>query len=80
MIETAVGQLTVPELEALVGVNLDLAQRYQAVADDPDVEQESRRIGSALADWRRARARYFHQECAEAERLEAAHEVETGTG
>jgi hypothetical protein len=77
VIETAVGQLTVPELEVLVELNIDLAQRHQLVADDPDVEPESRQIGSALAAWRRARARYFRQESAEAERIEAGNELET---
>lgn len=77
MIDTAVGPLTVPELEELVELNLDLAERYQSVADDPDVEPESRQIASALAVWRRARARYFRQESAEAERVEASNELET---
>ena len=62
MIETAVGILTVPDLEATVALNLDLAERYQAIADDPDLEPEARQIAAALAAWCRARSRYFREE------------------
>jgi hypothetical protein len=77
VIETAVGILTVPELEAVVALDLDLAERYQAIADDPDLEPEARQIAGALAAWRRARARYFREECAKTEQFEATHELET---
>jgi hypothetical protein len=74
MIDTAVGVLNVPELEALVSLNVDLAEGYQAIADDRDAEPETRQTAQALAAWRRARARYFQEECAETERVEAARE------
>jgi len=74
MIDTAVGRLNVPELEALVWLNVDLAERYQAIADDRDAEPQARETAQALAAWRRARARYFQEECAETERVEAAGE------
>ena len=77
MIETAVGILTVPELEAVVALNLDLAERYQAIVDDPDVEPQARQTAAALGAWRRARSRYFREERAETEHFEATHEVET---
>jgi hypothetical protein len=80
MIDTAVGVLNVPELEALVSLNVDLAERYQAIADDRDVEPPTRGTAEALAVWRRARARYFQQECAEAERVEAAREPDLCNG
>ncbi len=76
MIDTAVGMLNVPELEALISLNVDLAERYQAIADDPDAEPETRRTAAALAAWRRGRARYFHEECAETEHVEAGHELD----
>ena len=79
MIDTAVGILNVPELEALISVNVELAARYQVVVDDPDAEPGTRRTAEALAAWRRARARYFHGECDETERVEAAHELDPGT-
>jgi hypothetical protein len=79
MIDTAVGILNVPELEVLVSLNVDLAGRYQAIADDPDAEPETRRTAEALANWRRLRARYFREECAETERVEAAHEPDACT-
>ena len=79
MIATAVGILNVPELEALISLNLDLAECYQAIADDPDAEPGVGRTAEALAAWRRARARYFHEECAETERVEAAHELDPCT-
>ena len=71
MIDTAVGVLNVPELEALVALNVDLAERYQAIADDCDAEPQTRGTAEALAAWRRARARYFREEWAEADRVEA---------
>jgi hypothetical protein len=74
MIETAVGALNVPELEALVRLNLELGEHYAAVANDADAEPQLRRTATALAAWRRARARYFIEECAETERAEADHE------
>jgi hypothetical protein len=74
MIDTAVGMLNVPELEALAWLNVDLAERYQAIADDRDAEPPARQTAQALAAWRRARARYFQEECAETERVEAARE------
>jgi hypothetical protein len=74
MIDTAVGTLNVPELEALVSLNVELAGRYQAIADDRDAEPQARQTAQALAVWRRARARYFQEECAETERVEAASE------
>lgn len=80
MIHTDVGLLNVPELEALVLLNIDLAYRYQAIADDPDAEPQTRRTAEALAAWRRGRVRYFQQECAETERVEAAHESDLSTG
>lgn len=80
MIDTDVGILNVPELEALVSLSVDLAERYQAIADDPDAEPQTRRTAVALAAWRRARARYFQQECAEAERVEAAREPDLCNG
>lgn len=80
MIDTAVGVLNVPELEALVSLNVDLAGRYQAIADDRDAEPKTRLTAEALAAWRRARARYFQQECAETERFEAAGEAELCNG
>jgi hypothetical protein len=70
--ETYLGMLNVPELGVLVALNVDLVDRYQAVADDPEAEPETRRIAERLAAWRRARARYFREECARTERLEAA--------
>jgi hypothetical protein len=76
MIETAVGRLTVPELETLVSLNVDLAERYQATADDPDEEPETRRMAETLAAWRRARARYFCEECAETECAEVGYELD----
>ena len=79
MIDTDVGILTVPELEALVSLNVDLAERYQAIADDPDAEPQTRRTAVTLAAWRRARARYFQQECAETEQFEAVHESDPCT-
>ena len=79
MIDTAVGILSVPELEALISLNVDLAECYQAIADDPDADPETGRTAEALASWRRARARYFHEECAETERVEAAHELDPCT-
>jgi hypothetical protein len=79
MIDTAVGILNVPELEVLVSLNVDLAERYRAIADDPDAEPETRRTAEALANWRRLRARYFREECAETERVEAAHEPDACT-
>ena len=79
MIDTAVGILNVPELETLISLNVDLAERYQAIADDPDTAPGVRRTAEALAAWRRARARYFHEECAETERVEAAHELDPCT-
>ena len=79
MIATAVGILNVPELEALISLNVDLAECYQAIADDPDADPETGRTAEALAAWRRARARYFHEECAETERVEAAHELDPRT-
>ena len=69
-----------PELEALVSLNVELAERYQATADDPAVERETRHIAEALAAWRGARARYFNEECAEAEQFETAHELDARTG
>jgi hypothetical protein len=80
MIDTDVGVLNVPELETLVSLNVDLADRYQAIADDPDAEPQTRQTAEALAAWRRGRARYFQQECAETERVEAAHESDPCTG
>ena len=80
MIDTAVGMLNVPELEALVSLNVDLAGRYQAIADDRDAEPQTRLTAEALAAWRRARARYFQAECAETERFEAAREPELCNG
>ena len=77
MIETAAGILTVPELDVVVALNLDLAERYQAIVEDTDVEPEARQIAAALAAWRRARARYFREECAETEHFEATHERES---
>jgi hypothetical protein len=77
MIHTPIGILNVTELEVLSSLNVDLAERYQAIADDPEGEPETRRIAEALAVWRRARARYFREECAETERLEAANERDT---
>ena len=74
MIDTAVGVLNVPELEALVSLNVDLAEVYQAIADDRAAEPQTRRTAAALAAWRRARARCFQEECAETERVEAARE------
>jgi hypothetical protein len=79
MIDTDVGILNVPELDALVSLNVDLADRYQAIADDPDAEPQTRRTAYALAAWRRARARYFQQECAETERVEAVDESDPCT-
>ena len=79
MIATAVGILNVPELEALISLNVDLAECYQAIADDPDADPETGRTAEALASWRRARARYFREECAETERVEAAHELDPST-
>jgi hypothetical protein len=61
MIDTDVGILTVPELEALVSLNVDLADRYQTIADDSDAGPEARRTAQALAAWRRRRARYFQR-------------------
>ena len=72
MIETRVGALNVPELDALVALNLELADRYQAVADDPEVEAEIRRTAHELAAWRRSRARYFRVEYARTDRIEAS--------
>jgi hypothetical protein len=72
MIETYVGMLNVPELGVLVALNVDLVDRYQAIADDTEAEPETRRIAEALAAWRRGRARYFREECARTERPEAA--------
>ena len=80
MIETAVGVLNVPELEALVSLNVDLAERYQAIADDRDAEPQTRGTAEALAAWRRERARYFRKECAETERVEAAREPDLCNG
>ena len=80
MIDTDIGILNVPELEALVSLNIDLAERYQATADDPEAEPETRRTAVALAAWRRSRARYFQQECAETERVEAVNESDRCTG
>jgi phage-related minor tail protein len=74
MIETDVGTLTVPELGVLVELNLKLADCYQAIADHPDAEAETRRTAQALAAWRRGRARYFREEGALTEREEAAYE------
>ena len=79
MIDTDVGILNVPELEALVSLNVDLADHYQAIADDPDAEPQTRRTAEALAAWRRRRARYFQQECAETERVEALDESDPST-
>jgi hypothetical protein len=64
--------VTVPELEALVSLNLDVASRYQAVADSLEADPQTRRTASVLAAWRRARAQYFSMECVETERVEAA--------
>ncbi len=72
MIETRVGALNVPELDALVALNLELADRYQAVADDPEAEAEIRRTAHELAAWRRSRARYFRVEYARTDRIEAS--------
>ncbi len=80
MIDTAIGMLNVPELEALVSLNVDLAERYQAIADDRDAEPQTRGTAQALAAWRRARARYFQEECAETERVEAARETDLCDG
>ncbi len=77
MIETEVGILTVPELGVLVALNVDLADRFQAIADDPEAEPETQRTAEALAAWRRARARYFREECARTDRFEAAEEIHT---
>ena len=74
MIETDVGMLTVPELGVLAELNIDLAARYQAIADQPEVEPDTRRTAQALATWRRARARYFREEGAWTEREEAIYE------
>ena len=74
MIETYVGIINAPELEALVSLNDHLADAYQAIADNPEERPETRRTAAALAAWRRGRARYFSEELAHAERLEAAHE------
>jgi hypothetical protein len=74
MIDTPVGILNVPELEVLISLNLDVARRYQAIADDPEAEAQTRQIAERVAVWRRARARYFHEECAETERVEAAND------
>ena len=78
MIDTDVGILNVPELEALVSLNVDLADHYQAIADDPDAEPQTRRTAERSA-WRRRRARYFQQECAETERVEALDESDPST-
>ena len=80
MIDTAVGVLNVPELDALVSLNVDLAERYQAIADDRDAEPQTRGTAEALAAWRRARARYFREECAKTERVEAAREPDLCNG
>jgi hypothetical protein len=77
MIQTDVGLLTVPELGALISLNVDLAERYQAIADDPDAEPQTRRDAATLAAWRRTRARFFHEACLETERFEAAHELDS---
>jgi hypothetical protein len=80
MIDTPIGILNVPELDALVSLNVDLAARYLAIADSAEAEPETRRTAKALALWRRARARYFQEQCAETERIEAANERETYPG
>ena len=80
MIDTAIGMLNVPELEALVSLNVDLAERYRAIADDCDAEPQTRGTAEALAAWRRARARYFQEQCAETERVEAAREPDLCEG
>jgi hypothetical protein len=74
MIETEVGVLTVPELDALASLNADLADHYQAIAEGATAEPETRQTARALAAWRRARARYFSEQSAETEAVEAARE------
>jgi hypothetical protein len=74
MIETEVGVLTVPELDALAALNADLAEHYQAIAEDATAAPETRQTAQALAAWRRARARYFSAQSAETEAVEAARE------
>jgi hypothetical protein len=74
MIDTPIGILNVPELEVLISLNVELGRRYQEIADDPQAEPETRQAAETLAVWRRARARHFHEQCAETERVEAAHE------
>jgi hypothetical protein len=74
MIAMAVGML--PELEAMISLNVDLAARYQVVTNDPDAEPGARRTAATLAVWRRARARYFRGECADTERVEVRHELD----
>jgi hypothetical protein len=74
MIDTPIGILNVPELEVLISLNVDLGRRYQAIADDPEAEPETRQAAEALAAWRHARAHYFREQCAETERVEAVHE------
>ncbi len=75
MIDTPQGPLTLPELEALIGVNLDLAWQYRAAAAAAD-DADTRVIATTLASWRQARARMFAGEAADAERLEAVFEQE----
>jgi hypothetical protein len=48
MIETEVGVLTVPELDALASLNADLAEHYQAIAEDATAEPESRQIAQVV--------------------------------
>ena len=50
MTETYIGMLNVPELGVLVALNVDLVDRYQTVADDPEAEPETRRIARRPRD------------------------------
>ena len=63
MIDTDVGILPYPS-RRYRSLNVHLAERYQAIAIT-HAEPQTRRTAVTLAAWRRARARYFQQECAE---------------
>jgi hypothetical protein len=75
MIDTDLGLLNVPELDALASLNANLADHYQAIADAATSEPETRRTAEALAAWRRRRARYFSEQSAATEAIEAVHEA-----
>jgi hypothetical protein len=50
------------ELALIAQFNLEMAESYDEVADDPELSVETRQRARESASWRRGRARLFHSE------------------